>query len=106
MSYINAIERPYVQSRKYGNPLDVICEIVITHKFDVPVHDTTYHISISKSFLFNEFKYNICEYEWLVIFFIFYILLFYSIVLPALEIDRFLAQCIRIELVYALQFYS
>ena len=86
MSYINAIERPYVQSRKYGNPLDVICEIVITHKFDVHIHDTTYHISIPKFF--------------------FYILLFYSIVLPALEIDRFLAQCIRIELVYALQFYS
>ena len=53
MSYINAIEGPYVQSRKYGNPLDVICEIVITHKFDVPIKDTTYHISISKSFPFN-----------------------------------------------------
>ena len=50
MSYINAIERPYVQSRKYGNPLDVICEIVIIHKFDVPIQDTTYHMSISKSF--------------------------------------------------------
>ena len=58
MSYINAIERPYVQSRKYGNPLDVICEIVITHKFDVPIKDTTYHISISKSFPFNEFERN------------------------------------------------
>ena len=104
MSYINAIERPYVQSRKYGNPLDVICEIVITHKFDVPVHDTTYHISISKSFLFNDFKCNICKCE--LVLFIFYTLLFYSIVLPALEIDLFLAQCIRIELVYALQFYS
>ena len=56
MSYINAIERPYVQSRKYGNPLDVICEIVITHKFDVPIQDNTYHISTSKSFLLNEFK--------------------------------------------------
>ena len=56
MSYINAIERPYVQSRKYGNPLDVICEIVITHKFDVPIQDTTCHISASKSFLLNEFK--------------------------------------------------
>ena len=56
MSYINAVERPYVQSRKYGNPLDVICEIVITHKFDVPIQDTTYHISASKSFLLNEFK--------------------------------------------------
>ena len=97
MSYINAIERPYVQSRKYGNPLDVICEIVITHKFDAPIKDTTYHISISKSFPFNEL---------LVILFIFYSIPFYSIILPALEIDRFLAQCIQIELVYALQFYS
>ena len=102
MSYINAIERPYVQSRKYGNPLDVICEIVITHKFDVPIQDTTYDISISKSLFFNEFKCYSCENE---IFFS-YIRLFYSIVLPVLEIDRFLAQCIRIELVYALQFYS
>ena len=97
MSYINAIERPYVQSRKYGNPLDVICEIVITHKFDFPIQDTTYDIYISKSLPFNEL---------LVILFFFYIRLFYSIVLPVLEIDRFLAQCIRIELVYALQFYS
>ena len=62
MSYINAIERPYVQSRRYGNPLHVICEIVITHKFDVHIHDTTYHISIPKSFLFDEFEYNICVY--------------------------------------------
>ena len=54
MSYINAIERPYVQSRKYGIPLDVICEIVITQKFGVPIKDTTYRISISKSFPFNE----------------------------------------------------
>ena len=102
MSYINAIERPHVQSRKYGNPLHIICEIVITHKFDVPIQDTTYYISISQSFLFDRFKCNICEYELS----IFYILFFYSIVLPALEIDRFLAQCIQIELVYALQFYS
>ena len=102
MSYINAIERPYVQSRKYGNPLDVICEIVITHKFDVPIKDTIYHISLSKSFPFNEFKCN----NPLIILFIFYSIPFYSIILPALEIDRFSAQCIQIELVYALQFYS
>ena len=73
MSYINAIERPYVQSRKYGNPLDVICEIVITHKFDVPIQDTTYHISTSKSFLLNEFKRYIFSN----------ILFFYSKILPA-----------------------
>ena len=101
MSYINAIERPYVQSRKYGNPLDVICEIVITHKFDVVIQDTTYHISMSKSFLFSELKCYICENELFC-----HIIFFYSIILPALEIDRFSAQCIQIELVYASQFYS
>ena len=78
MSYINAIERPYVQSRKYGNPLDVICEIVITHKFDVPIQDTTCHISASKSFLLNEFKRYVRDN------YIFSnILFFYSKILPA-----------------------